>query len=163
MDFLKLIHDLEIPNLFPQLPPLLPTPLALFTFVLFVWSFGPALKTQVRFGFLVWLRLTWAAFLLPAVTGVILAVGGLKVASATDVGHGLTRYGYKVDPVRDGEHLMYTAFALVSLYLIEMLIKGGMIEHKKGLKYLPAVTLFLYGAAYMVGRVAVFPGNNVGH
>lgn len=159
MDILKLIHDLSIPNLFPV--PILPTPLALTTFVLFLWSFGPALKREVRLGFLVWLRLTWAAFLIPAVTGVILAVGGLKVASSTDVGGGLTRYGYKVDGNRNDEHLMYAAFALLSLYIIEVLIKGNVIDHKKGLRYLPVVTLFLYGVAYMVGRVAVFPGNSV--
>lgn len=159
MDILKQLHDLQLPPLLPL--PLWPTPIALVTFVLFLWSFGPALKTEVRLGFLVWLRLTWAALLIPGVTGVILAVGGLKVPSATDVGGGLSKYGYRVDPNRDLEHLMYTAFALISLYLIELLIKGRMIEHQKGLKFLPFVTLFLYGAAYMIGRVATFPGNGV--
>lgn len=157
MDILKQIHDLSIPNIFPV--PLLPTPLALVSFILFLWSLGPALKQEVRFGFLVWLRLTWAALLIPAVTGVILAVGGLKVPSATDAGGGMTKYGYKVDHVRDGEHMMYAAFCLISLYVIEVLIKGRLIEHKLGLRFLPVVTLFLYGAAYMVGRVAVFPGS----
>lgn len=161
MDLLKQIHDLGLPNPFPFTSPF-NTPLALTTFVLFVWSFGPMLKQEVRFGFLVWLRLTWASLLIPAVTGVILAVGGLKVASATDVGGGLSRYGFKVDGHRDADHLMYTAFCLLSLYLIEVLVKGRMIEHKVGLRFLPAATLFLYGAAYMVGRVAVFPGNSVG-
>ncbi|GAA5501497.1 hypothetical protein Dxin01_01229 [Deinococcus xinjiangensis] len=161
MDILKQIHDLGLPNPFPFVSPF-NTPLALVSFVLFLWSFGPALKREVRFGFLVWLRLTWAAMLIPAVTGVILAVGGLRVASATDVGGGLTRYGFKVDHHRDSEHWMYAAFCLLSLYLIEMLIKGRIVEHRVGLRLLPAVTLFLYGAAYMVGRVAVFPGNSVG-
>lgn len=159
MDILKLLHDYSPPNPFP-FPSPFNSPLAFFTLVLFVWSLGPALKKEVRFGFLVWLRLTWAAFLIPAVTGVILAVGGLKVPSATDAGHGLTKYGYHVDPVRDGEHLMYAVFALLSLYIIEVLVKGRMVSHQRGLGYLPVVTLFLYGAAYMVGRVAVFPGNH---
>lgn len=156
MDFLKLLHDLQIPNYLPIA--LIPTPLALITLVLFLWSFGPALKNEVRPGFLVWLRLTWAALLIPAVTGVILAVGGLKVPSASDVGGGVSKYGYQVDPVRDSEHWMYAAFALLSLYVIEILVKGRIIDHKVGLRLLPVVTLFLYGVAYMVGRVAVFPG-----
>ena len=159
MDILKVIHDLQLPPILPIA--LWPTPIALATFVLFLWSFGPALKPEVRLGFLVWLRLTWAALLIPAVTGVILAVGGLKVPSATDVGDGLSKYGFKVDPNRDWEHIMYAAFSLLSLYVIEMLIKGRMIEHKIGLKFLPVVTLFLYGCAYMIGRVATFPGNSV--
>ncbi|RJF71996.1 hypothetical protein D3875_10930 [Deinococcus cavernae] len=159
MDILKQIHNLQLPPLLPL--PLWPTPIALVTFILFLWSFGPALKTEVRFAFLVWLRLTWAALLIPAVTGVILAVGGLRVPSATDVGGGLSKYGFRVDPQRDLEHLMYVAFALVSLYVIEMLIKGRLVEHRVGLKFLPVVTLFLYGCAYMIGRVATFPGNGV--
>lgn len=157
MDILKQIHDLQLPPLLPL--PLWPTPFALATFVLFLWSFGPALKQEVRFGFLVWLRLTWAALLIPAVTGVILAVGGLKVPSATDVGGGLSKYGFRVDPNRDLEHLMYTFFALLSLYLIEILMRSTAIERRIGLRLLPVATLFLYGCAYMVGRVATFPGN----
>ncbi len=180
MDFLKQLHDLQIPPVLSL--GILSTPLAFATFVLFLWSLGPAVKKEVRSGFLVWLRLTWAALLLPAVTGVILAVGGLKVASAVaakpaELGDtclkyaekvgwakdSLTRYCLPVDSHRDFDHLMYTAFCLLSLYLIEVLIKGRMIEHRTGLKFLPLVTLFLFGAAYMVGHVAVLPGNSVNH
>lgn len=177
MDILKQIHDLGLPNPFPFVSPF-NTPLALVSFVLFLWSFGPALKGEVRPGFLVWLRLTWAALLIPAATGVMLALGGGKVASSVPAGAAhlsaacqefaakngldtsqLTRYCLPADPVRDGEHLMYSAFALLSLYAIEVLIKGRLVDAKKGLRVLPVVTLFLYGAVYMIGRVAVFPGN----
>ena len=54
---------------------------------------------------------------------------------------------------------MYTFFALLSLYLIEILMRSTAIERRIGLRLLPVATLFLYGCAYMVGRVATFPGN----
>lgn len=159
MELLRLVHGYILPPLLPV--PLITTPLTLITLVLFVWSLAPALKGEVRPGFVVWVRVTWLAFLLPAVTGVALALGGLKVPSSTDVGGGLTKYGLPVDPKRDGEHWMYAAFALLSLFIIEVLIAGRLLDRKKGLRYLPVVTLFLYGVAYMVARVAVFPGNSV--
>lgn len=159
MELLRLIHGYHLNTPFGLL---LSTPFAVVTLVLFLWSFGPALKGEVRLGFLVWLRLTWVLTLIPIVTGVILAVGGEKVPSATNVGGGLTKYGLPVDPSRDWEHLMYTAFALLTLYLMEVLVKGRMVEHRKGLRYLPAATLFLYGCACMVARVAIFPGSTPG-
>ncbi|WP_309572916.1 hypothetical protein [Deinococcus sp.] len=159
MEWLRLVHDFQIVG-FPI--PLFPTPVALATLILFLWSIAPAVKGVVRVGFLVWLRITWAAFLIPAVIGVILALGGLKVPSATDAGSGVSKYGYPVDPSRDAEHWMYAAFTLLTLYVIEVLVKGRMIEHRVGLKYLPLATLFLYGCAYMIGRVAVFPGSTPG-
>lgn len=159
MDLLRLIHNARFDTPFGIF---LSTPLVAATLVLFVWSVGPALRGEVRRGFLVWLRLTWALTLIPAVTGVILAVGGEKVASATDAGGGVTRYGFPVDPSRDWEHWMYTAFVLLSLYVIEVLVKGRVVEHRLGLRFLPLVTLFLYGCSFMVGRVAVFPGSTPG-
>jgi hypothetical protein len=159
MEFLRLVHGYQFGS---SLALLFPTPYALATLILFVWSLGPALKGTVRTGFLVWLRVTWVLTLLPAVTGVILAVGGLKVPSATDVGGGLSKYGLPADPSRNWEHWMYTAFVLLSLYVIEVLVRGRMIEHRRGLRYLPVATLFLYGCAYMIGRVAVFPGSTPG-
>ncbi|WP_221089144.1 hypothetical protein [Deinococcus aquaedulcis] len=159
MDFLQLIHGYQFPS---SLALLFPTPYALATLVLFVWSIAPAVKTRVSTSFLVWLRLTWALTLIPGVTGVLLTLSGLKVPSATDVGGGATKYGYPADPSRDWEHWMYAGFCLLSLYVIEVLVKGRMIEHRDGLKFLPLVTLFLYGCAYMVGRVAVFPGSTPG-
>lgn len=159
MDLLRLIHGYQFGS---SLALLFPTPYALATLVLFLWSFGPALKREVRTGFMVWLRLTWVLTLIPVATGVILAVGGARVPSAVNVGGGLTRYGLPYDPSRDWEHWMYSAFALLSLYVIEVLVKGRLIRHQTGLRYLPVATLFLYGCAYMVGRVAVLPGSTPG-
>ncbi|MFC4637317.1 hypothetical protein [Deinococcus hohokamensis] len=159
MDLLRLIHGYQFGT---SLALLFPTPYALATLILFVWSLAPALKGTVSRSFLVWLRVTWALTLIPGVTGVLLALGGAKVPSATNVGGGLTRYGLPYDPSRDGEHWMYAAFALLTLYLLEVLVAGRMIRHERGLKFLPVATLFLYGCAYMVGRVAVLPGSTPG-
>lgn len=159
MELLRALHNFRFDT---PLGLFFSNPLVAASLVLFVWSLGPALKGTVGRPFLVWLRLTWAAFLLPAVTGVILALGGLKVPSATDAGSGASRYGFPVDPSRDWEHWMYVAFVLLSLYIVEVLVKGRMVEHRVGLKFLPVVTLFLYGCAFMIGRVAVFPGSTPG-
>jgi len=159
MEWLRLIHGYHFNG---PLGIFLSTPYAVATLVLFVWSLGPAIKGVVRTGFLVWLRLTWALTLIPAVTGVILAVGGEKVPSATDVGGGLSRYGLPADPSRDSEHWMYAALGLLSLYVIEVLAGGRMIEHRQGLRFLPLATFFLYCVAIRVSQVAVFPGGTPG-
>jgi hypothetical protein len=159
MEWLRLVHGYRFDT---PLGIFFSTPLVAATLVLFVWSVAPAVKGRVGAGFLVWLRVTWAAFLIPAVIGVILALDGLKVASATPAAGGLTRYGFPVDPRRDGEHWMYAVFVLLTLYVIEVLVKGRMVEHRVGLKLLPVATLFMYGCAFMIGRVAVFPGASVG-
>lgn len=159
MELLRAFHGYQFGS---SLALLFPTPYALATLILMVWSVAPAVKGVVGRSFLVWLRVVWALTLIPAATGVILALGGEKVPSAVDVGGGLTRYGLPYDPSRDLEHWMYSAFALLSLYVIEVLVRGRMIEHRAGLKYLPVVTLFLYGVAYMIGRVAVLPGSTPG-
>ncbi|MCP2013191.1 hypothetical protein L1280_000319 [Deinococcus sp. HSC-46F16] len=159
MELLRLIHGYQFNN---ALAFLFPTPYALATLVLFVWSLGPALKGELRGGFLAWLRVTWVLTLIPVVTGVILSLGGAKVPSATAVQDGLTKYRYPADPSRDWEHWMYSAFCLLSLYVLEVLVRGKLVEHRRGLRFLPVVTLFLYGCAYMVGRVAVFPGSTPG-
>lgn len=159
MELLKQLHTISLANPFPFVSPF-NTPLALVTFILFVWSIGPTFHLKISTGLLYCLRLNWFVFLWMGLTGFLLSIQGYKVASATDIGGGVTRYGFRVDPVRDLEHMMYAAFCLISLYAIEVLLQGKVVEHKKGLRLLPAVTLFLYGAAYMVGRVAVFPGND---
>ncbi|BDP41168.1 hypothetical protein DAETH_11370 [Deinococcus aetherius] len=170
MEFLRLVHGYLFDT---PLALLFPTPYTLSALILFVWSLGPALKRQVGRGFLVWLRVVWVLTLIPAVTGVILAVGGAKVPSAVranteylqencrQVGD-LTRYCLPVDPSRDWEHWMYTGLALLSLYVIEVLVKGRLVEHRSGLRFLPVATLFLYGVAYMVVRVALLPGSTPG-
>lgn len=159
MELLRAIHGYQFGS---ALALLFPTPYALSTLILLVWSLAPAVKGTVSRSFLVWLRVVWALTLIPVATGVILALGGAKVPSATDIGNGGSKYGYLVDPSRDLEHWMYSAFALISLYVIEVLVKGRLIEHKSGLKYLPVATLFLYGVAYMIWRVAVLPGSTPG-
>ncbi|AIZ46492.1 hypothetical protein QR90_05710 [Deinococcus radiopugnans] len=161
MDLLRAIHSyhFQYGTVFALL---IPTPYVLATLILMVWSIAPAVKKTISRSFMLWLRLVWVLTLLPAATGVILALGGLKVASATDIGNGGSKYGYLVDPSRNLEHWMYSAFALISLYLIEILVAGRMIDHKDGLKYLPVATLFLYGVAYMIWRVAVLPGSTPG-
>ncbi|GAA5435199.1 hypothetical protein ACMT4L_11585 [Deinococcus sp. A31D244] len=159
MEFLRLIHGYQFNSGLAQL---FPTPYALATLVLFVWSIAPAVKMRIGGGFMLWLRVTWVLTLLPAVTGVILALGGAKVPSATDAGEGVSKYGFPVDPSRDWEHWMYAGLCVISLYVIEVLVRGRLIEHRVGLRLLPVATLFLYGCAYMIGRVAVFPGSTPG-
>jgi hypothetical protein len=73
MAFLTWLHNWYLATPFGLL---IPTPLALVTLVLFVWSLGPAISLKVGRPMLWWLRLTWALTLLPSVTGVILALGG---------------------------------------------------------------------------------------
>ncbi|AWT36122.1 hypothetical protein GCM10008956_01250 [Deinococcus arenae] len=159
MEFLRQLHDLHFNT---PLGILLSNPLVAASLVLFVWSVAPAVKGVVGRGFLVWLRVTWATFLLPAVTGVLLALNGEKVASATDMGKGLSRYGQPVDPSRNLEHWMYVAFVLLSLFGIEFLVASRLIDRRIGLRFLPLVTFFMYGCAFMIGRVAVFPGSTPG-
>lgn len=159
MEFLRLIHGYQFGT---SLALLFPTPYALATLVLFLWSLGPALKREVRTGFLAWLRLTWVLTLIPVVTGVILSVGGAKVPSATNLGGGLTKYGLPYDSSRNWEHWMYSAFCLLSLFIIEVLVRDRTVGNRTALRFLPVATLFLYGCAYMVGRVAVFPGSTPG-
>ncbi|MFC4452887.1 hypothetical protein [Deinococcus sonorensis] len=160
MAFITWLHDLQFPSAAARL---FPTPLALATLVLFVWSLGPAIRGRIQPPMVWWLRLTWVLTLIPAATGVILAVGGDKVASAVAAtGRSTTRYGFPPDPSRNWEHWMYAALILASLYAIELLVQGRIIRHQTGLRLLPVATLFLYGVAYMVGRVAVFPGSTPG-
>lgn len=180
-EFLRAVHSFTFGGDWAML---FPTPLALAALVLFLWSFAPAYRGRVDAGFRFWLRLTWVLTLLPAVTGLILAVGGCKVASAVAVppaslgaeclnyaaaqgwaAEHLSRYCLPVQPSRDAEHWMYAAFAVLSLLAVEALLSrrwnGQWLGLNLGYKLLPVITLFLYGCVYMVGRVAVLPGNGV--
>lgn len=164
MEFLRLIHDFQIVG-FPL--PLFPTPFALLTLVLFVWSLGVAWTGRVTPGFLAWLRLTWLGLIVPALTGTLLALGGAKVPSAVDIGGGKTKYGLPFDPTQEGMHLLYSGFALLTLVLLELLLSGklatpGALSQSRLLRLLPVATLFLYGCAYMAGFVATFPGSTPG-
>ncbi len=160
MAFITWLHNWQVASPFALV---IPTPLAIACFVLFLWSFGPAIKLRVGRPMVLWLRLTWALTLLPAVTGIILAVGGSKVASAVaQTGQATTKYGYPPDPNRNYEHWMYAGLVLLSLYIIEVLIHGKLIKPQIGLRYLPLVTFFMWGCAFMVYRVAVLPGSASG-
>ncbi|AXG98909.1 hypothetical protein DVJ83_06740 [Deinococcus wulumuqiensis] len=141
---------------------LAPNPFALTSLLLFVWSFWMLRRDEVTPGFLAGVRLTWLTFLLPALTGIVLTLAGGKVPSAVDVGGGKTKFGTPYDPTQEGMHWLYGVFALLSLLLIESLIRGQFIERRKGLKLLPVVILFMYGCAYMVGHVAFYPGSTPG-
>lgn len=156
MAFLTWLHNWQIASPFALV---IPTPLAVACLVLFFWSFGPAVKLRVGRPMMVWLRFTWALTLIPAVTGIILAVSGSKVASAVAAaGHATTKYGYPPDPKRNGEHWMYAAFVVLSLYIIELMIQGRFVKREVALRYLPLVTFFMWGCSFMVYRVAVLPG-----
>lgn len=159
MELIRLIHNVRFDT---PLGILLSTPLTVACLILTVWSLVPAVRGRVDTPFLIWVRLTWVTLLLPGVTGILLALGGQKVASATDVGGGVTRYGFPPDPSRNGEHWMYVAFVLLSLYIIEMLSRGRWVDPRVGLRLLPLVAFFMYGCAFMIGRVAVFPGSTPG-
>ncbi|GAA4021872.1 hypothetical protein GCM10022631_40160 [Deinococcus rubellus] len=156
MDLLRALHDFSFNT---SLAKLFPNLFTLACLILLVWSVVPALRGVVDRGFVLLTRLSWAIFFLYGLSGVLLAVSGLKVASAVaEAGKTVTRYGFLPDPKRNLEHWMYTIFALASLYFIEVLIAGKLIDRRKGLYFLPVVTLFLWGCAYMIGRVAIFPG-----
>ena len=175
MAFITWLHNWQLSTPFGLL---IPTPLAVVTLVLFVWSIGPAIKLKVGRPMVWWLRLTWVLTLLPAVTGTILALGGGKVASAiattnptiiqkcaeagAKVAGGITRYCNQPDPKRNLEHWMYAGLAIVSLYIIEVLIAGKLVSPKIGLRVLPLVAFFLWGCCFMVYRVAVLPGASAG-
>ncbi len=157
MAFLTWLHNWQIASPFALV---IPTPLAVACLVLFLWSFGPAIKLRVGRPMMVWLRFTWALTLIPAVTGVILAVSGSKVASAVAAaGQATTKYGYPPDAKRNGEHWMYAAFVVLSLYIVELMIQGRFVKRETALRYLPLVTFFMWGCSFMVYRVAVLPGS----
>lgn len=163
MDFLRQLHDLMIAG-FPV--PLFPTPFALLTLVLFLWSLWVAYKGEVTPAFRLWVRLNWLWLALMALTGTLLALSGAKVPSAIDLGGGVTKYGQPFDPTQEGMHLLYSGFALLSLLVLEAMLSGKIPEEvlprRKLLWLLPVVTLFLYGCAYMAGFVASFPGSTPG-
>lgn len=160
MSVLQALHNWQFNS---ALALLFPTPFALACLVLFVWSLVFLWRPVVTAGFRWVTWACWALFLLPAVTGVLLALTGHKVPSAVAAaGTDATKYGFAPDPSRNWEHWMYSAFALLSLLLIPPLTSGRLFRPEVGARLVPAVTFFLYGVAYMIGRVAVFPGSTPG-
>ncbi|ADV67112.1 hypothetical protein [Deinococcus maricopensis] len=173
MSLLTSLHDLQFRT---GLAFLFPTPLALATLLLFLWSLRFLARTDVPRAFVTLVRVTWVLALLPAITGVLLALGGAKTASATRAtaeelarncpaatpAQDLTRYCLPYDPSRNLEHWMYASFVILSLVMIELMLRGRFLSERTALRLIPVAALFLYGVAYMVGRVAVFPGSTPG-
>ncbi len=138
--------------------------LVLLAALLFLVSLFMVLRPTVPPLFVWLLRLNWLAYAVNAVTGILLAIMGLKVPSATadhvtGDGHKVTAFGFPVDSSRNLDHLMYAGFALVTLYVLELLIAGRVLKDGwlRRVVFVTA-TLFLLGVAYMAVRVAYFPG-----
>ena len=70
--------------------------------------------------------------------------------------------GKPFDPTQNVMHSMYTLFAFVTLLALGVLRQGTLLRGRRALLVLPVATLFLYGCAYMIGFVAVFPGRTPG-
>jgi len=157
MQVLVEFHRLALPI------PIIGHHLVLLTVLLFAWSLIFLVRTAVPAGFVVLLRVTWAAYALNALSGVVLALSGMKVPSAVPApGRDTTVFGLPPDPSRHPEHFMYAFFFLVSLYAMEVMIAGRVIKHERALRLMPVVTLFLAGVAYMSVRVAYLPGSTPG-
>lgn len=158
MQVLSEIHGFLFGN------PLAPHPLGLASLLLTVAAvvhiFWPRLRALV----LGLLRLNWLAYAVPVISGTILFASGRRTPSATEYEGGLTRYGCPPDPARAWEHLMYAGFVLLSLLAMEALLRRGYLEplgitEGRARLLVPVVALFMYGCAYMVGRVAILPGS----
>lgn len=143
--------------------PLIPHPLALLSLLLTVLAAVYAFRPALHRATVLLTRLTWVAFLIPVFSGVILLASGRQVPSNTPLEDGFTRYGCPPDPNRAWEHLMYSGFVLLSLLAIEALLRRGYLDALgisgwRARALVPVVALFMYGCAYMAGRVAILPG-----
>lgn len=161
MDLLRAFHAYDFIRVSSAWIILVPNPFALACLLFMFWSFAIAAKGQFSHAFRTGVRGMWALFLLYGASGVLLSLGGAKVASAVAVaGKAVTKYNFPPQAKRDPEHWMYTAFVLLSLFAIEALIAGKLMDEQKSARVLPAVTLFMWGAALMIVRVAVVPAAN---
>ena len=137
--------------------------LVLLALLLALVSFFMVLRPGVPALFAWLLRLNWLAYAVNALTGIALAVMGQKVPSATldrvVDGHKLSAFGLPLDSSRTFDHYMYTAFCLLTLYALEVLIAGRLIKEGWLRRVLFVVaTVFLFGCAFMAVRVAFYPG-----
>lgn len=159
MDFLRAVHAFALPV------PGIGHHLVFLATLLFVVSLFMALRPGVPALFVWLLRLNWLAYGINALTGLILALSGQKVPSATVKemvnGRAVSPIGFLVDPHRQFDHYMYAAFALVTLYALEVLIAGKLVKDTplRRLLFVTA-TFFLVGVAYMGVRTAYLPGTN---
>lgn len=158
MNVLVDLHRLALPI------PIIGHHLVLLTALLFVWSLVFLARPLVPGGYVALLRFTWFAFALNTLSGLVLAVTGARVPSAEPAtpGGNVTVVGFPPDPSRHWEHLMYAAFAILSLYIMEVLVAGRALPAARGLRFMPLVTLFLACVAYMSVRVAYIPGSTPG-
>lgn len=158
MDLLRALHRFDFMNVPSPWVILLPDPFTVCCFLLMLWSFGVAFRGQFSHAFRVAVRGLWVLFGVYGVSGVLLSLSGLKVASAVALaGKNVTRYGFPPQAKRDPEHWMYAAFVLLSLFVIEALMAQKLLDEKKSARVLPVVTLFMWGAAVMIVHVAVVP------
>ncbi|AFZ68748.1 hypothetical protein [Deinococcus peraridilitoris] len=158
MEFLREVHRFALPL------PIIGHHLVLLTMVLFLWSMVFLRRTVVPAGFVRALRVTWLAGAVNTLAGIGLALMGLRVPSSVPAspGSNVTAFGYPVDPVRHAEHYMYAGFFVLSLFLMELLIAGKVVKPAIGLRFMPLLTFFLLGVAYMSVRVAYLPGATPG-
>lgn len=159
MDFLRAVHAFALPV------PGIGHHLVFLATLLFVVSLFMALRPGVPALFVWLLRLNWLAYGINALAGLVLVLSGQKVPSATVArvvnGHPVSPYGFPVDSVRQLEHFMYAGFALITLYVMELLIAGRIVKESplRRLLFVTA-TFFLVGVAYMAVRTAYLPGDS---
>ena len=158
MDLLRAFHDFTFGT---ALAKLFPNPFTLVCLVLMVWSVAPALRGAVDRGF-VWLtRLSWLVFALYGLSGVVLALSGPQ-GGERGGRSGQDRHQVRLParPQAQPGTLDVQRLRAGQLVFHRSLIAGKLIDRRRGLYFLPVVTLFLWGCAYMIGRVAVFPGES---
>ncbi len=118
--------------------------------------------------FLVYNRLLSVLVGIITLSGVALALMGLKTPIATPgikPGDSVvcgTQACQPLDPSRNWEHWMYTAFIVLSLVFVEFLLSGRFVERKVGARFLGIAAFFAFGAAVMVVRVTFLPGSTPG-
>lgn len=155
---------------------LVPTPLALAALLLTLvslLSWWPKARPLLR-GVI---ALNWGIFAWGALSGLLLQLGGGRVRSSyaasedyqlEKCGHvaDLSYYCLPADAARHGEHLMYVFFVGLSLVLMGLLLNNKLpalpLSERWRALLMPSVAFFMYGCAYMVGRVAFLPGHSPG-
>ena len=161
VDFLRSIHSSSIALgiLFPAFLFLIQT----------VWSLYFVVRpaSSVR-AFLTYNRLLSVLVGIITLSGVALSLMGLKTPIATPgvkPGDSMvcgTLACQPLDPSRNWEHWMYTAFIVLSLVFVEVLLSGRLVERKVGARFLGIAAFFAFGAAIMVMRVVFLPGSTPG-